>query len=84
MTKDARMIEQAFSLVAAACERIQDCGKCDECPKKHTCICGDTNVMDMAELISALSWDEFLEYADHTYPSEDDVIADYADRARKE
>ena len=44
------MIEQAFSLVAAACERIQECGKCDECPKKHTCICGDTNVMDMAEL----------------------------------
>lgn len=84
MTRDAREISRAFDLIFEACYEIQDHGGCEECPISHLCL-DDTkaSVNEIADLMSAQGWDEFLNYADNATYSEDDIIAQYADAARK-
>lgn len=84
MTRDARELQKAFDLLYEACLNIQDHGGCENCPISHLCLNNPSqSVMEIAELMSASSWDEFLEYADNVTFSEEDVRAQYADLARK-
>ena len=84
MLKDAREISRAFDLIFEACNNIKDHDACENCPLN--CLCLDdpeVSVLDLGDLVSASSWDDFLEYADNVTFSEDDMIAQYADAKRK-
>lgn len=72
MTKRAEIVSKVFDLLADACYIIKENDRCDECPRKHTCLdATDIGVVGLADLISASAWDEFIEFADHCLPSED-------------
>lgn len=84
MTKDAREISRAFDLIFEACNNIKDHGACGECTLRYICLeDADTTVLDLADLISASTWDEFLNYADNVTFSKEDMDAQYADFMRK-
>lgn len=84
MTKDAREIGNALDLIATACEEIKDHDRCEDCPLSHVCL-EDTSesFIDIADLISPLSWDEFLNYADNVTFKDEDLEAQHADFRRK-
>ena len=84
MTKDAREIERAFSLIFEACENIKDHEACEECPLRNLCLDDpEVSVLDLGDLVSASSWDEFINYADNVEFSQEDLDAQYADFKRK-
>lgn len=84
MLKDAREISKAFDLIFEACGNIKDHSACEECPLHSLCLEDpEVSVIDLGDLVSASSWDEFLNYADNvTFPKED-LDAQYADFKRK-
>lgn len=85
MTKCAREISRAFDLIFEACENIKECGGCADCPLSGSLCLDDpeVSVLDLGDLMSASSWDEFLDYADNVTFSDEDLDAQYADFARK-
>ena len=84
MTKDAKEIARAFDLIYSACENIKEHDGCDDCPMRYLCLEDpEQSVLEIADLVSASSWDDFLEYADNITFSEDDARAQYEDYARK-
>lgn len=70
MTKDAREIEAAFDLISTACWNIKENDQCDRCPLKHICL-EETALIEVADLVSGLSWDDFLRFSDECLPSEE-------------
>ena len=71
MTKDAKNIAQAFDLISLACEQIKDKDRCENCPRHHMCVeDSDNSLIDYADLVSASSWQEFLDFVDKCLPSE--------------
>ena len=82
MTKDAREIARAFDLVNTACAEIKDHDRCEDCPLHYICLEEDA-VIDIADLVSANTWDEFLDFADNVEFTEADLEAQHADFLRK-
>ena len=84
MVMSGKEIENAFERIAYACYEIKERDMCDNCPMKHLCL-EDTgeSVITFADLISSGTWDEFLEFSDHAYVSEETRKAEYADMMRK-
>lgn len=81
---ESKEIARAFDVLFEACENIKDHDGCDECPLRYMCLeDSEESVIGYADLMSASSWDEFLEYADNVTFSEDDMVAQYADAKRK-
>lgn len=84
MTKDAREIAKAFDLIFEACNDIKDHDACEECPLRNLCLDDpEVSVLDLGDLVSASSWDEFINYADNVEFSQEDLDAQYADFKRK-
>ena len=84
MTKDAREISRAFDLIFEACNNIKDHDACEECVLRSLCLDDpEVSVLDLGDLVSASSWDEFLNYADNVTFSKEDLDAQYADWKRK-
>lgn len=84
MTKDAREIARAFDLIFEACNNIKDHDACEECTLRHLCLEDpEVSVLDLGDLISASTWDEFINYADNVTFSKEDLDAQYADFMRK-
>ena len=84
MLKDAREISRACDLIFVACNNIKDHDACENCPLN--CLCLDdpeVSVLDLGDLVSASSWDEFIDYADNVEFSKEDLDAQYADFKRK-
>ena len=74
MTRDAKEVESAFDLVSTACWNIKEADQCWKCPMRYQCLdgtYGTTSVVDIADLTSKFTWDEFLEYADKCLPSDE-------------
>ena len=83
MLKDAREISKAFDLIFEACNNIKDHSACEDCPLKNLCLDDpEVSVLDLGDLVSASSWDEFLNYADNVEFSEEEYKAQYADFLR--
>lgn len=83
MTRDAREIAKAFDLIFEACNNIKDHEACDNCPL--SCLCLDdpeVSVLDLGDLMSATSWDEFINYADNVEFSEEQRRVQYEDFRR--
>lgn len=84
MLKDAREISKAFDLIFEACNNIKDHDACGECVLKGLCLDDpEVSILDLGDLVSASSWDEFLNYADNVTFSKEDLDAQYADFKRK-
>lgn len=85
MHNDARWILNAVDLAFSACETIQEVGACDRCPLFATCL-EESNFIEVATSFNKDHWAEFLGLSDDAvnYVSEQDYIADIADRERKE
>ena len=87
MTSCVQNIAKAFDLLGEACENIKDKDRCRDCPMKHMCLDEtDNSIVDYADLISVITWQEFIDFADECLPSQelqDDMAmnADY-DRYR--
>ena len=82
MTKDAKNIAQAFDLINTACAEIEEHDRCEDCPFRYMCL-AEENVIEFADLVSASTWDEFLEFADHVEFTDADLEAQHADFLRK-
>ena len=83
MLKDAQEIAKAFDVITYACENIKEHSACGYCPMKYLCLEDNTSVVEIADLASASLWDEFLTYADNVTFTDEDIVAQYADTARK-
>lgn len=84
MFKDAKEISRAFSLIFEACNNIKDREACDGCPLSFLCLDDpEVSVLDLGDLMSASSWDEFLQYADNVEFSEEQRRVQY-DEFRRE
>lgn len=76
-------IENTFETLFYACQDIRDCGVCYECPLKNFCLEDpEMSCNDFAE-ISASTWDEFLNYAEHAEATDEIRRSEYADMMRK-
>ena len=85
MLKDAREISKAFDLIFEACNNIKEYEACDDCPLN--CLCLDdpeVSVLDLGDLVSATSWDEFLNYADNAEFSEEQRKVQYEEFLREQ
>lgn len=83
MLKDAREISKAFDLIFEACNNIKDHEVCEECPLRNLCLEDpEVSVLDLGELVSASSWDEFLRYADNAEYSEEQRRVQYEEFLR--
>lgn len=76
MTKDAREIQKTFDLLFAACTTISGAGGCDRCPlQAHLCLDGySANVMDIANSMAAVAWQEFLDFSDDIHRIEEEML----------
>ncbi len=84
MLKDAREISKAFDLIFEACNNIKDHDACEECILRNLCLDDpEVSILDLGDLVSASSWEEFLNYADNVTFSKEDLDAQYADFKRK-
>ena len=84
MTKDAKEIAKAFDLIYSACDNIKEHDRCDDCPMRYLCLEDpQQSVIEIAGLVSAAAWDDFLEYADNVTFSDEDLEAQHADFERK-
>jgi hypothetical protein len=85
MLKDAKLISRAFDIIDEACYQIAEVrDACKGCPIKGLCLrgeYGDATVEEIADLMAAESWDEFLRYADSCLPSEE-LIEGQAENAK--
>lgn len=81
--EEAKIISEAFEILADACYNIKEYEQCDECPMRYMCL-DDTeeSVITMAELKSTSSWREFLEYSRKADFSKADRDAAHADFMR--
>ena len=72
---DAKRIFDAFDLVSSACWNVQEKDGCEHCPMNNICLENKfgtpKSVVDVADLINASSWQEFLDYADECVPSDE-------------
>ena len=84
LAEEAKIISEAFELLANACYNIKEYDQCGECPMRYMCL-EETEeaIVDIADLKSALSWQEFLEYSENAEFSKADRDAAYADFMRK-
>lgn len=84
MTKDVKEIMRGLEVMAMHCQAIQDDDGCPGCPIKYMCLdATDTSAMSLADLISAGTWQEFVDYADESHISDEDYEALAADHQRK-
>lgn len=84
LAEDARTIAEAFDILLDACENIKSYERCDECPMRYMCLdATDESVVSIADLMSDLSWREFLEYSAKADFSDADYDAQHADFMRK-
>jgi hypothetical protein len=82
MTRDAREIAKAFDLIGTACQEIKDHDRCEDCPLRHLCI--DEEVCaEFIDLVSASTWDEFIDFANNVEFTDADLDAQNADFLRK-
>ena len=83
--KDAKAIAEAFEAILYACEEIKGYNACRDCTLRHLCLEDpETSVLDLGDLISKDTWEEFLEYAyDEATWSDEDLEAQHADFLRK-
>lgn len=85
MKREVKEICKALDLLFGACQNIQEAGACEQCSLRVNCLeC--TSVNDVACDAPLSSFEEFLGLSDDVlnYVSEEDYIADLADRERKE
>lgn len=84
MFKEAQELSKLIDTVICACENIQDVGACEGCPIYGVCI-ERSPFVEVADLISADTWNEFLEYSDGVIAVQVAMYAedDLADRQRK-
>ena len=83
MLKDAREISRAFDLIFEACNNIKDHDACEDCPLSFLCLDDpEVSVLDLGDLVSASSWDEFIKYADNVEFSEEQRRVQYEDFRR--
>ena len=76
MLKDAREISSAFDLIFEACNNVKDHDACEGCPLSSLCLDDpEVSVLDLGDLVSASSWDEFLSYADNATFSKADLAS---------
>ena len=84
MLKDAREISKAFDLIFEACNNVKDHEACEDCPLRHLCLDDpEVSVLDLGDLVSASSWDEFLNYADNVEFSEEQRRVQYEEFRRE-
>lgn len=86
MKNDLKMIEKSLDLLMSACNTINDAGACEQCPLRLTNCLEETSFADIYYDLPMGSVEEMLGLADDVadYISEEDYIADLADRERKE
>ena len=81
---NAKEIARAFELIFEACGNIKDHDACDDCPLHYLCLEDpEVSVIDLGDLISATSWDEFLTCSERAEYSKAKCAAQYADFKRK-
>lgn len=84
MLKDAREIAKAFDLIFEACNNIKEHEACEDCPLSFLCLEDpEVSVLDLGDLISASSWNEFLTYADNAEFSEEQRKVQYEEFRRE-
>lgn len=59
----AEKICKALEDLWMCCEEIRNTSCCGDCPLKYTCLM-DTPLVEVADLLSSKSIDEFIEYAE--------------------
>lgn len=77
--------DENIKVMIEACNVIDDAGGCHRCPLYDCCL-DVTSFKTIGEVLTEDMVDDFLRYSDHIeHPAitEDDIIADYADMARK-
>ena len=85
MTQDAKEISKMFDLINDACLNINEERLCEYCPlNAHMCLM-DEDVITVAQHMSPIAWQEFLDVSDDIYKFHDeaDRIASEADARRK-
>lgn len=84
LAEEAKLIAEAFEILAEACYNIKDYEQCNECPMRYMCLEEtEESIIDISDLKTASSWQEFLEYSDNAEFSKADRDAQYADFMRK-
>ena len=82
--EEAKLIAEAFDILAEACYNIQTYEQCEECPMRYMCLNDtDESVMTMADLKGPSSWREFLEYSYKADFSKAEKDAQYAEFMRE-
>ena len=86
MFKETRQIMSALELMISACHNISEAGACDKCPLHYTECFESATFADVCNEVPMGSIDDMLALSDDVqdYISEQDYIADLADRERKE
>lgn len=77
--------DENIKVMIEACEVIEDADGCHRCPLRSCCL-DVTSFKVIGEVLTEDMVDEFLSYSDYIEQppiTEDDIIADYADMARK-
>ena len=83
LAEEAKLIEEAFEILADACYNIKDYDQCDDCPMRYMCLDEtEESVITMADLKGVSAWREFLEYSHKADFSKADKDAQYADFLR--
>ena len=83
--KEAHAIVEALNFIYELCDKIQDYDRCDECPLRYMCLDdSETAIVEIYDLISEGSWNDFISYGDNISFRDEDLEAQYADRQRKE
>lgn len=86
MYKETKEIMKALDVMISACNAITEAGACDACPLNLTNCLEDTSFADICYDMPMRSVEDMLALSDdvQNYISEEDYIADLADRERKE
>ena len=68
---NSRMLERYLMELGYACQDVQDCKMCSECPLVLTNCLEDTSVIVAAENLSANMIAEFMEFAKNCEPEDE-------------